>query len=52
MKYFLIVTLIVLVAVAALFIIKDNDILLVGAIITVIAGFWYAVFQIPNEKDL
>ena len=50
MKYFVLVLIIILVAVAALFIIKDNDALLVTAIVTVIAGFWIAVFQIPKEE--
>ena len=49
MKYFLIITLIVIAGVTALFVIKDNDFLLVATIITVIVGFWFAVFQIPKE---
>ncbi len=51
MKYFMIILILIVVALAALFIIKDNDLLLVGAIITIIAGFWIAVFQIPKESD-
>ncbi len=51
MKYFIIIALIIAVAVTALFIIEDNDVLLIAAIITIIAGFWFAVFQIPKEED-
>jgi len=50
MKYFMIITLIIAVAVVALFVIKDNDAFLLTAIAAVIAGFWYAVFQIPKEE--
>ncbi len=51
MRYFIIILGLIVVALAALFIIKDNDLLLIGAIIAVITGFWIAVFQIPKEKD-
>ena len=51
MKYFMLVIGIILVAVAALFIIKDNDALLLIAIVTIIVSFWIAVFQIPKESD-
>ena len=51
MKYFMIIAVVIAVAVAALFIIKDNDALLLIAIAAVIAGFWFAVFQIPKERD-
>ncbi len=51
MKYFIIILVLIIVAVGALFVIKDNDLLLVTAIVTIIAGFWFAVFQIPEESD-
>lgn len=49
MKYFIIVGIVIVVAVAALFLIKDSDALLLLAIATIIAGFWFAVLQIPKE---
>ncbi len=51
MKYFIIIAIIIAVAVTALFVIDKNDVLLIAAIVTIIAGFWYAVFQIPKESD-
>ncbi len=51
MKYFMIVALLIAVAVVALFVIEKSDALLLLAIVTIIAGFWYAVFQIPKEED-
>lgn len=51
MKYFMIIAVVIAVAVTALFVIKDNDALLLMAIAAVIVGFWFAVFQIPKEKD-
>ena len=51
MKYFIIIALVIVAAVTALFVIKDNDPLLIAAIVTIIAGFWFAVFQIPKEED-
>ena len=51
MKYFIIIALVIVAGVTALFVIKDNDALLLTAIVTIIAGFWFAVMQIPKEKD-
>ena len=51
MKYFILVIGIILVAVAALFIIKDSDALLLIAIATIIVSFFFAVFQITKESD-
>lgn len=51
MKYFIIIALVIVAAVTALFVIKDNDALLLAAIATVIVGFWFAVFQIPKEEE-
>jgi len=51
MKYISIVLILIGVALGALFVIKDNDALLLTAIVAVIAGFWVAVFTIPNESD-
>lgn len=51
MKYFMIITLLIVAGVSALFIIKDNDALLLTAIATIIVGFWLAVMQIPKEDS-
>ncbi|QOR62867.1 hypothetical protein ACM66Z_05255 [Sulfurovum sp. ST-21] len=51
MKYISIVLILIAVALAALFLIKESDALLLTAIVAVIAGFWIAVFQIPKEKE-
>jgi len=51
MKFISIVLVLVAVALAAMFIIKDSDPLLLTAIIAIIAGFWVAVFQIPKEEE-
>ncbi len=51
MKYISIVLLLIVVALAALFLIKDSDVLLLTAIVAVITGFWVAVFQIPKEEE-
>jgi len=51
MKFILIVVFLILVAFGALFVIKNNDALLLTAIAAVIVGFWFAVFQIPQEPD-
>ncbi len=50
MRYFIIITLLILAGVGALFIIKDNDALLLGTIAVVIVGFWFAVMQIAKEE--
>jgi hypothetical protein len=51
MKFLSIILVLIAVALIVLFTVKDNDFLLVSAIIAVIVGFWYAVFQIPKESD-
>jgi len=51
MKFISIVLLLIAVAVAALFLIKDSDALLLTAIAAIIIGFWYGVFTIPKESD-
>lgn len=50
MKYFMIIGVIIAVAVTALFVIDKSDALLLTAIVAIIAGFWFAVFQIPKEE--
>ncbi len=51
MRFISIVLVLIAVALAALFLIKDSDVLLLTAIVALIAGFWVAVFQIPKEED-
>ena len=51
MKFISIVLVLIAVALAALFVIKDSDVLLLTAIVAVIVGFWVAVFQIPKEES-
>jgi len=51
MKFITIVLVLIAVALAALFIIKGSDILLLLAIASIIVGFWYAVFTIPKEEE-
>jgi len=51
MKFITIVLILIAVALAALFIIKGSDVLLLMAIAAIIVGFWYAVFTIPQEED-
>jgi len=50
MQYFIIITLLVLAGVGALFLIKDNDILLISTFIVVIVGFIFGVSRIAKEK--
>jgi hypothetical protein len=50
MQYFIIVTLLVLAGVGALFILKDNDVLLITTFIVVIVGFIFGVSRIAKEK--
>ncbi|MCW8895828.1 MAG: hypothetical protein OQK48_08115 [Sulfurimonas sp.] len=52
MRYFINISLVIAFAVAANFIIKDNDAMLLMAIGTIIAGFWYAVFSIVKHEEL
>jgi len=51
MKFILIVGILILTAVTALFVIDKSDALLLSAIVTLIVGFWFAVYQIPKESD-
>ena len=50
MQYFIIVTLLVLAGVGALFLLKDNDMLLITTFIVVIIGFIFGVSRIAKEK--
>ena len=50
MQYFIIVFLLVLSGVGALFLIKDNDVLLIATFIVVIIGFIFGVSRIAKEK--
>ncbi len=50
MQYFTIVTLLVLAGVGALFLIEDNDVLLISTFVVVIAGFIFGVSRIAKEK--
>ena len=51
MRYFIIIALLIIAGVVSLFLIKDNDGLLLTAIATIIIGFWIAVMQIPKEES-
>ncbi len=50
MQYFAIIILLVLSGVGALFIIKDNDPLLISTFIIVIVGFIFGVSRIAKDK--
>ena len=50
MQYFIIVALLVLAGVGALFLLKDNDVLLITTFIVVIVGFIFGVSRIAKEK--
>ena len=50
MQYFIIVTLLVLAGVGALFLLKDNDVLLITTFVVVIVGFIFGVSRIAKEK--
>lgn len=50
MQYFLIVFLLICAGVGALFVIKDNDPLLIGTFAVVVVGFFFAVSRIASEK--
>ena len=50
MQYFIIVTLLVLAGVGALFLLKDNDVLMITTFIVVIIGFIFGVSRIAKEK--
>ena len=51
MQFFSIVLVLVGAGVAALFILKDNDLLLIGTFIVVVLGFFLAVSRIAKEKS-
>jgi len=50
MQYFTMIILLVLAGVGALFLIKDNDMLLITTFIVVIVGFIFGVSRIAKEK--
>ncbi len=50
MQYFIIVTLLVLAGVGALFLIEDNNVLMITTFIVVIVGFIFGVSRIAKEK--
>ncbi len=50
MQYFIIVFLLILAGVGALFVLKDNDVLLITTFIVVIVGFIFGVSRIAKEK--
>ncbi len=50
MQYFIIVFLLVLAGVGALFLIKDNNVLMITTFIVVIVGFFFGVSRIAKEK--
>lgn len=51
MQYFIIVFLLVLAGVGALFVLKDNDVLLITTFVIVIIGFFFGVSRIAKEDD-
>lgn len=50
MQYFIIVFLLILAGVGALFLLEDNDVLLISTFIVVIIGFIFGVSRIAKEK--
>ena len=50
MQYFIMIAILVLAGVGALFLIKDNDVLLISTFIVVIIGFIWGVSRIAKEK--
>jgi len=50
MQYFTIIIVLVLAGVGALFLLKDNDVLLITTFIVVIVGFIFGVSRIAKEK--
>ena len=50
MQYFTMIILLVLAGVGALFLLKDNDVLLITTFIVVIVGFIFGVSRIAKEK--
>jgi membrane protein YdbS with pleckstrin-like domain len=51
MKFLLVLLVLIIAGVTALFVIDKSDALLLSAILTIIVGFWFAVFQIPKEES-
>jgi len=50
MQYFIIVFLLILAGVGALFVLEDNDLLLITTFVVVIVGFIFGVSRIAKEK--
>lgn len=50
MKFFMTVLILILVAVGAIFAIKGSDLLLLGAFMAIISGFFFAVSTIAKEE--
>jgi len=50
MQYFTIIIVLVLAGVGALFLLKDNDVLLISTFIVVIVGFIFGVSRIAKEE--
>ena len=50
MQYFLIIFILVLAGVGALFVLGQNDVLLIATFIVVIIGFIFGVSRIAKEK--
>ena len=50
MQYFLIILVLVLAGVGALFVLGQNDVLLIATFIVVILGFFFGVSRIAKEK--
>jgi hypothetical protein len=50
MQYFLIIFILVLAGVGALFVLGQNDVLLIATFIVVILGFFFGVSRIAKEK--
>lgn len=49
MQYFIIILVLVLAGVGALFVIEDNDVLLIATFVVVIIGFIFGVSRIAKE---
>ena len=50
MQYFLIILVLVLAGVGALFVLGQNDVLLIATFIVVVLGFFFGVSRIAKEK--
>ena len=50
MQYFIIIFVLVLAGVGALFVLEDNDLLLIVTFVIVIIGFIFGVSRIAKEK--